>query len=236
MTAKAMTRIGLWVTAVATMVGVRTIWCQLHGAAAGTGSVGFAQSATWGLAASVGWVIAAALLMHCGGRLLASGLLRGRLWTSRALLVAGVLAITLGCETLFLSGDVPLASWIYDRLPAHLTFGVMLVGGYLLWPRRGAPESLEVMTGTGWTSVRIEDIECLEADRNYVNVHTPQRSYLLRDTLASLEKSLRPDAFLRVHRSTIVNRHRIRERRSGGVLVLGSGRIVRVSRAFAERV
>jgi DNA-binding LytR/AlgR family response regulator len=67
-------------------------------------------------------------------------------------------------------------------------------------------------------------------------VHTPQRSYLLRQTLGSLEKSLRSEAFLRVHRSMIVNRARIRERRSGGVLVLDSGRKVQVSRGFAARV
>jgi DNA-binding LytR/AlgR family response regulator len=92
------------------------------------------------------------------------------------------------------------------------------------------------MTGTGRTRVRIEDIESLEADRNYVSVHTPQRSYLVRQTLGSLEASLRSETFLRIHRSTIVNRNRIRERRPGGVLVLQSGRTVRVSRAFSDRV
>jgi DNA-binding LytR/AlgR family response regulator len=92
------------------------------------------------------------------------------------------------------------------------------------------------MTGTGRTSVRVDDIECLEADRNYVNVHTPDRSYLLRQTLTSLEKSLQPRDFLRVHRSIIVNRAMIRERRGGGVLVLRSGRVVRMSRAFARQM
>ena len=90
------------------------------------------------------------------------------------------------------------------------------------------------MTGTGRTRIRLQDIECLEADRNYVNVHTPQRSYLLRQTLSSLENSLQPGNFLRVHRSIIVNRAMIRERRRGGVLVLCSGRTVRVSRSFSH--
>jgi DNA-binding LytR/AlgR family response regulator len=84
--------------------------------------------------------------------------------------------------------------------------------------------------------MRSEDIECLEADRNYVSVHTPQRTYLLRRTLASLEQSLQPGTFLRVHRSIIVNRAMIRERRAGGLLVLSSGRTVRVSRGFARDV
>ena len=239
MNASTMTRAGLWVAAAATVVLVRAVWCQLHGAATGDGAVGLAESVSWGLKASAGWILAAALLVRFGGHLLEIGLPRWRRWAQRALLVAGVLAITLGSETRLLATGVPLAQWLYDRLPAHLTFAALLVVGYLLWRPRRAPETLEtleVLTGTGRTSVRIDDIECLEAGRNYVNVHTSQRSYLLRDTLASLEKSLRPDAFLRVHRSTIVNRKRIRERRSGGLLVLVSGRIVRVSRAFAERV
>ncbi|MBC8027685.1 MAG: LytTR family transcriptional regulator [Steroidobacteraceae bacterium] len=236
MNARAMTRIGIWVAAAAALVLVRTLWCQLHGAATGDEAVGLAESVSWGLKASAGWILAAALLVRFGGYLQALGLPRWREWTQRALLVAGVLAITLGSETRLLAAKVPLAQWLYDRLPAHLMFATLLVVGYLLWRPYRAPQMLEVLTGTGRTSVRIDDIECLEADRNYVNVHTPQRSYLLRDTLASLEKSLRPEAFLRVHRSTIVNRAMIRERRSGGVLVLGSGRIVRVSRAFAERV
>lgn len=236
MNASTMTRAGIWVAAAAAVVLVRTIWCQLHGAATGDGAVGFAESVSWGLKASAGWILAAVLLVRFGGHLPAVALPRWRQWAQRALLVAGVLAITLGSETRLLAAEVALAHWLYDRLPAHLTFATLLVVGYLLWRPHRAPETLEVLTGTGRTRVRIEDIECLEADRNYVNVHTPQRSYLLRDTLASLEKSLRPDAFLRVHRSTIVNRAMIRERRSGGVLVLGSGRIVRVSRAFAERV
>jgi DNA-binding LytR/AlgR family response regulator len=91
------------------------------------------------------------------------------------------------------------------------------------------------MTGTGRTRIRLQDIECLEADRNYINVYTPQRSYLLRRTLNSMEKSLPAGDFLRVHRSIIVNRAMIRERRHGGVLVLCSGRAVRVSRGFAHQ-
>ena len=95
---------------------------------------------------------------------------------------------------------------------------------------------LDVMTGIGRTRVRVAEIECLEADRNYVSVHTPQRSYLVRQTLGSLEAALRSGTFLRIHRSSIVNRAMIRERRPGGVLVLHSGRTVRVSRAFSNRL
>jgi len=63
-------------------------------------------------------------------------------------------------------------------------------------------------------------------------VHVSGRIYLLRQTMAATERTLDATRFMRVHRSTIVNRQLIRERRPGGVLVLQSGRTVTVSRAY----
>lgn len=92
------------------------------------------------------------------------------------------------------------------------------------------------MTGTGKTSICIDEIERIEADGNYLNVrHTNGRCYLLRQTLTCAERSLPPAQFVRIHRSTIVNRDMIRERRSGGVLVLRSGQTVRVGRAYRDQ-
>lgn len=233
-----------WLLAALALVLVRAFWCQLHGAATDGTAVGFDVAAPWGLKAAAGWLLAAALLARFGGRLLKSGFAKRNAGVARALLLVALVVITLGSETWLLAKDQVLGLWIYERLPPHLTFAGLLLGGYLLSRahRREIPAAavtpalVEVMTGTGRAQVRIDDIECLEADRNYVSVHTRERSYLLRQTLASLEKSLRADDFLRVHRSTIVNRALIRERRPGGVLVMRSGRTVRVSRAFADRV
>lgn len=231
-----------WWMAAPALVLIRMFWCQLHGAATGVGPVSMDVSLPWGLKASVGWILAGALLGLYGARLLSTAVAERHRIGARVLLVLAVLAITLTCDTLLLAGDTRLSVFIYERLPLHATFATLLVAGYLFIQRKPAPDpapkptTIEVMTGTGHTQVRIDDIECLEADRNYVNVHTPQRSYLLRQTLASLETSLRSETFLRIHRSTIVNRAMIRERRRGGVLVLNSGRTVRVSRAFAGRI
>ncbi len=236
----------LWLAA-PLLVLVRTFWCQLHGSAEGAGPVGFDVALPWATKAALGWILAAALLVRCGDRLLESAFASRWPGGVRALLCAGIVAITFGSETWLLAGDTRLSLWVYERLPLHVTFAALLLGGYLLLrarPRENRaqmrpspqPETIEVMTGTGHAQVRVSDIECLEADRNYVSVHTLQRSYLLRQSLASLEKTLRPEEFLRVHRSTIVNRAMIRERRAGGVLVLRSGRTARVSRAFAGRV
>ncbi|MBB6095238.1 DNA-binding LytR/AlgR family response regulator [Povalibacter uvarum] len=97
--------------------------------------------------------------------------------------------------------------------------------------------TLEVMTGRGRTTVNVSEVECLEADRNYISVlHSSGRTYLVRQTMASIEQLLDPGMFVRVHRSTIVNRECLRERRAGGVLVLRSGRTVKIGRAYRERV
>jgi two-component system, LytTR family, response regulator len=59
--------------------------------------------------------------------------------------------------------------------------------------------------------VAVRDIDWLEAQGNYVVVHARGRDHDLRETLAKLEDKLDPADFVRIHRSTIVNVHRIRE-------------------------
>ena len=55
--------------------------------------------------------------------------------------------------------------------------------------------------------VDTNDIVVLRAEHKYTHVHatTSQEPYLLRASLTELERSLDPDYFWRIHRSTIVN-------------------------------
>ena len=53
--------------------------------------------------------------------------------------------------------------------------------------------------------VAAEDIEWLEADGNYVNLHVKGRLYPLRSTMTAIESRLDPARFVRVHRSYVVN-------------------------------
>jgi two-component system LytT family response regulator len=59
--------------------------------------------------------------------------------------------------------------------------------------------------------LKTEEIDWLEAEGNYVRLHSNKDSYLLRDTISGLEKQLDPKVFVRVHRSAIVNIDRIKE-------------------------
>src|SRR5215813_3820904 len=59
--------------------------------------------------------------------------------------------------------------------------------------------------------MKTEEIDWLEAEGNYVRLHSGKDSYLLRDTIGALESKLDPKRFIRVHRSAIVNVDRISE-------------------------
>jgi len=53
--------------------------------------------------------------------------------------------------------------------------------------------------------IDVKDIYWIEADNQYVNVHTQTDTYLLRSSLTALEERLNPRHFYRSHRSAIVN-------------------------------
>ena len=55
----------------------------------------------------------------------------------------------------------------------------------------------------------VEDIDLIQAERDYMRLHIGARSYLLHQTIAALEARLDPGQFIRIHRSTIVRRDRI---------------------------
>jgi two-component system LytT family response regulator len=59
--------------------------------------------------------------------------------------------------------------------------------------------------------VRFEDIDRIEADRNYVTIHAGKATYSVRDTMRNLEKSLDPEQFLRIHKSAFVNIAAVRD-------------------------
>ena len=53
--------------------------------------------------------------------------------------------------------------------------------------------------------IMVPDILYIEADRNYSQVFTRQKEYLLSLTLKAIEEKLSVDTFVRIHRSYIIN-------------------------------
>ena len=122
--------------------------------------------------------------------------------------------------------------------------GIIAAHRYVRAIRAKAPaatvttERMVVQTGKGETIIRRDDIEYLEAARNYVTVSTGERDYLVRNTLARLEEQLAPGQIVRTHRSYLVNIDKIREIRTtdtGGYEIhLESGKTVPLSRSYRD--
>jgi two-component system LytT family response regulator len=59
----------------------------------------------------------------------------------------------------------------------------------------------------------VESIDWIDAAGDYMCVHAEGDTHVLRGTMKRLEELLDPEKFVRVHRSTIVNRLRVRSLR-----------------------
>ena len=88
--------------------------------------------------------------------------------------------------------------------------------------------------------VDVADIAWVQAEGDYVRVHVPGRSHLIRETMTAMESRLTPERFARIHRSAIVNVRQIIELRpeTNGefVVVLRDGAQLRSSRSYADRL
>ncbi len=98
-----------------------------------------------------------------------------------------------------------------------------------------------------WVSHRSElirvaavDILRIEAERDYMRLFTAERSYLLHQTISTLEQRLHPERFLRIHRSHIVRRDLITGLRheGGGVwhALLDKDVSMRIGRKYLPEV
>jgi two-component system LytT family response regulator len=59
--------------------------------------------------------------------------------------------------------------------------------------------------------ISLSDIEIVEAQRNYLNVHAGQSVYCTRETLKQFTERVGRLSFVQVHRSRIVNVNHIKE-------------------------
>jgi two-component system LytT family response regulator len=70
-------------------------------------------------------------------------------------------------------------------------------------------ERFWVKTRTRVVLVAVDDVDWIQAEGDYARLHVGAQSYLVPDSLAGLEVRLPGTAFVRIHRSTIVNVRRI---------------------------
>jgi len=99
-------------------------------------------------------------------------------------------------------------------------------------------QRLTVRNGDRIRFVRLQDVDWIEAARNYVRLHVGPQEHVVRLSLQALVRRLDPARFVRIHRSAVVNLERVREVQSwvGGeyVALLADGQQLRVSRGYRD--
>ncbi len=88
--------------------------------------------------------------------------------------------------------------------------------------------------------LKTDEIDWIEAEHNYVRLHTRGVAHLIRETMTALEVKLNSRRFRRIHRSTIVNVERIKEIqpwfRGDAIVVLDNGQKLTASRNFRDQL
>lgn len=101
------------------------------------------------------------------------------------------------------------------------------------------PTRLVVRDGARTSIVPVEDIVCLAAEGNYIEIcTTDRRRLLLRETMQALEARLDPAKFFRSSRSSIINLTHLKEifseGKSGSTLLMSDGEKVHLTASLDE--
>jgi len=99
---------------------------------------------------------------------------------------------------------------------------------------------LAIKDGSHTTWIPQDKIEWIDAAGDYMCVHSGGETHIMRMTMKKLEDALDPDYLQRVHRSTIVNIHQVREMQAhiNGeyFLTLNGGHTVKMSRTYKDKL
>ena len=101
---------------------------------------------------------------------------------------------------------------------------------------RSFAKRIAIRDGSETIFIDIDSIDWVDAAGDYMCVHAEGDTHVLRGTMKYLEELLNPEIFVRVHRSAIVNRHRVtsmRSHRNGEYfLKLGTDTELKLSRKY----
>ena len=88
--------------------------------------------------------------------------------------------------------------------------------------------------------IRIETIDWVEADGNYLRIHAGPESHYVRETLAALEAQLPSDKFMRISRSSMVNLDHVKELQplfyGDYAVIMQNGSRLNMSRNYRDRL
>ncbi len=76
-------------------------------------------------------------------------------------------------------------------------------------PETNEPESILINVNKKRVKIRLDEILYIESRKEYVKIFVGQTSYLTKFPISNLEQELPRESFVRIHRSFMVNKHRI---------------------------
>jgi len=104
----------------------------------------------------------------------------------------------------------------------------------------GAADRIVLRDGNRRIRLEPREILWIDAAGDYMCVHTPNETHVLRGTMRELEQRLDPRRFQRIHRSTMVNLAHVRELRAQQngdyQLTLDTGQTLRLSRNYKDKL
>ena len=86
---------------------------------------------------------------------------------------------------------------------------------------RNETQTLSFRDGYDTVYVDYKDILFLNADGNYLHIHTISKKYTIRQTLTQTLESLPSNIFIQIHRSYIVNINKVTRKSNGKVFLNG---------------
>ena len=145
--------------------------------------------------------------------------------------------------------DYLLKPFSLERFEKALTRARQRLGGRLppvaeLAQEARAPQQylhrIVVKDGSKVHIIPVDALDYVEAQDDYVSLHSQHKAYLKQQTISSLEAALDPERFVRIHRSILVNIERVAKiepySKDSRLAVLSDGTQLPVSRAGYDRL
>jgi two-component system LytT family response regulator len=99
---------------------------------------------------------------------------------------------------------------------------------------------LSIKSGGKFVLLDLDEIDYIEGAGNYLCIHAGSNEFLTRETMTECEAKLQSSDFVRIHRSVIVNRSRVKELKSWFTgeyaVLLSSGKELTLSRGYRDRL
>lgn len=109
----------------------------------------------------------------------------------------------------------------------------------VIMEREDYPERVLVQQSKKLITIAVTEIIWIEAYGDYSKLHTSEATFVSNYGISGLEEKLNPKAFLRVHRSSIINLEKVKELHKYGKsydVTMENGDVVRVSRGYMEAI